>query len=173
MGRYVDLMATEEPLSEQGRAVAVRQYASMRRIGMLLAIGGLLMASVGGVLLYRAWDFDRHAIAVEVTAVDVERHIDEDQDSFSATFVFEDEAGEVQRVRPWYSSSEFPSREGQRVDIRYDVRDPARIAMEGWFGTWGLPVILSGAGLVLVVFGAALLLARMPGRLEQAAVLPG
>ncbi|MEO0965943.1 MAG: DUF3592 domain-containing protein [Planctomycetota bacterium] len=156
----------DKQLSEQGRAIRGRQYAAIRRIGWLVLTTGLLAAPIGGWLMYRAVSFSRHALPVEATAVDIERHRSTDDEgprySYSVTFVFEGVDGQTHRVRPWYSSSEFPSREGSRVDILYDQRDPSRIAMKDWFGVWGPSTITLGVAVFLLLVGLVLAAARPP-----------
>ncbi len=130
------------------------QSPNTRRIlRWVFGIFGGFFLLAGAVLGYLSYDFYINSDPARGTVVDIEVNSSSDGTTYRPKVRFLDASGRKWVGTTFLSSSGYDFDIGERVDIRYDRRDPTSIRMDNWLELWGFATIfvVLGAVVILVV----------------------
>ncbi len=130
------------------------------RLTYLIVLFPLIFVGFGGYMLFDAIRFIGVAQEAVGTVVDIDIHSDSDGTTYTPTFQFTDEGGQIRTGRTHISSSGYDYAMGAQEEILFDPHAlDADVRVNGVFSLWGLPVIFSTVG--LLVFAGLLFGLRM------------
>lgn len=140
----------------------VKKSNGARTVKIVFFALGLIFLAIGGVLTALAYDFMDNALPATGTVVSVDTDYSSDSVTYKPTIRYLDYLGSKQRGETFMSSSSYNFRVGSKVDIMYDLRDPASLRMNTWFATWGFGIVFMAASaipfivaLLIGIFGKA------------------
>jgi hypothetical protein len=138
-----------------------------RFIGVFFSIFlvvGVLLLGVAGVVAVRTVQFLGGANSATGEVVELVPHRSSKGGTTWSPVVSYTVNGEVHRLEGSYSSNVLMYEVGERVTVRYEPGNPGEARIDGWLGTWLLPTILGGIGVVFGAVGGGFLLVRLRRR---------
>ena len=124
--------------------------AGARVVRVVFTILGLLLFVFGGLITAFSYDFVENSAVTTGTVVSVDVDYSGDSVTYKPTIRFIDASGRKQRSETFLSSSSYNFARNQKVEVRYDLRDPSSMRINTWFAIWGLGFVFLGAGAVLL-----------------------
>lgn len=128
----------------------------------ILALMAFVFSAAGGAFLYFTIEFNKNALPVTGSVVDVSAHYNDGSTTYKPTISYIDENGYKQTGQTNMSSSSYNYPRGAEVNILYDTRNPGEIRINTWFSLWGFPLIFLAAGIVLAI--SAVVVSRNMGK---------
>ena len=126
-----------------------------RKTTYLVGLAGLVFFTIGAVLLYLGYDFNRNAEQVRATVTGVEVDYSEDSTTYRPVVRFTDWNGVERSGTTFLGSANRNFEKGTRIDILYDRRDPTRVRMDSWMSIWGFGLAFLAGGVLILAFAAA------------------
>jgi len=132
---------------------------------VLLPIGGIILALVGGWYLYSSWTYYSKGVEVQGTVVRLESHSSSDGgDSYSPVFSYTVD-GKQYEYESVNSSNPPSNKVGDVVTLLYNPDNPAKARQNSFWELWLLPLVLCPASIFMMALSIFIpLLTRMtPG----------
>ncbi len=128
-----------------------------RWFGAIFLTVGLLCLTVAGFVYRHARVFAAHAERAEGQVVDVTRRLarpGERTGTYSSVFRFTTRDGRTAEVSTGVRSTSARHREGQKVKVLYDPRDPQEAVIDSFLDRYFLLIVLVPIGLGFTAVGA-------------------